>query len=457
MNTTPRYEKEDILINFRDMLVHLLRRWRSIVLVTVVATLLAGGARYALDLRSYNAALAADNTTTVTLEGDALANANQALKYQELYALQATYNRTAPLMQINPAAVPTRTLSYLVTAPRGFVTASLYQTHLGSLAPYEELADSADPQLDAAQIMELVTVTVQHDSGADAVADHAMLNIKIIAPTETLRDNIAAVLQQRMPSLSSAVTATMGTHGLTLAADTAQTLADSGLKTTQQNNLNNANTLRNNLKSTNDALSDEEKGYIQQMTAASDGNTTPTPPSVNKKWLLLGFAAGFVLMVGIYALGYVFGQKLHSREDFTERYGLFVFGHLAADKKQSLTERTLRRLFFKKDCPSEAATALAGRQLALAAGDAANIAIIGSADADEALFAPLKNALTKNNLTLQVLACPVRDAAALEALAAADAVVLAETVGASTYGDIYRELDLCNRFARPVLGAFIIG
>ncbi len=47
-------------------------------------------------------------------------------------------------------------------------------------------------------------------------------------------------------------------------------------------------------------------------------------------------------------------------------------------------------------------------------------------------------------------------AARAERLNAADAVILAEAVGASAYNDIYRELELCERLDRPVLGAFVL-
>lgn len=474
MNTTPRYEKEDIVINFRDMLVHILRRWRSIVVGVLVVTLLAGAYQYAKDLNTYKRALAtpSDKTATVQLEGLALANANQALQYQKLYELQAEYNRASLLMQIDPGAVNTQTLSYLVTGAKSYVTAALYQTHLGNLSMYETIAAEAAPKNNASHVMELVTVTIQADSGADTLADHAMLNIKIIAPTQELCAAIAQPIKQQMQALRSTVTAALGSHSLTLAADTVQLSADAALKTTQQNNLNNCNTLRNNLKNTKDALTSQEKAYVEQMTAidkVTDADTSaPTPPSVSKKMLILGFAAGLLLMVGLHALGYVFSRTLSSREDFAERYGLFVFGCLdkGADKRPSLTERCLRRLFFRKAhaLSAQERASLAQQRLMLTLRDAvadkadATVLVIGSAldDNVRALFAPFKDAAAKNGTTLEALHNPLTDATMLERLATADAVILAETVGASAYDDIYRELELCERLDRPVLGAFIL-
>lgn len=471
MDTSPRYEKEDIIINFRDLTVHILRRWRSIVVGVLIVTLLAGMLQYLKDQRTYKDNLAAeqDKVSTVQLDELSLANANQVLQYQKLYQMQADYNRESLLMQIDPTAIPTRTLSYLVTGAKGFVTASMYQTHLDDLAMYESLSAQTAADIDPSHIMELVTVTVQYDSGADAVADHAMVNIKILAPTEKIGSVIAEQLKKQMQALRPTVTTAIGAHGLTLAAESAQLSADNSLKTAQQNNLNNCNTLRNNLKSAKDALTSQEKAYVEQMTVIDKVETDkalPTSPSISVKMLIIGFAAGLVLMIGVYALGYVFGRKLKSREDFAERYGLFVFGCIAdGQKKVSRTERLIRRMFFKKEqaLPTEARLALAQQQLALTLRTAladkenARVCVIGCAiNEANAALAPLKGAAAKSGVTLEVLPSPLADAAALERVAAADAVVLAETIGASAYNDIYHELELCERLDCPVLGAFIL-
>ena len=470
MEASSRYDKGDIIINFRDLTVHILRRWRSIVVGVLVVTLLAGALQYLRDARTYKATLAAeqDKMSTVQLEGLSLANANQVLQYQKLYQLQADYNREALLMQINPAAVPTRTLSYVVSGEMGFVTASLYQTHLGDLAVYRNIATQLAMTNDPSHIMELVSVTVQHDSSTEILADHALVVVKIVAPTEDVAGAITEQLKKQMQALKATVTSALGTHTLTLAADSARLAADSELKTVQQNNLNNGNTLRNNLKSAKDALTAQEKAYVEQMAAIdkveTDTAPKPTPPSVSVKMLIVGFAAGLVLMLGVHALGYVFGRKLKSREDFAERYGLFVFDCIAdGQKKLSGTERLIRRLFFKKEqlTSAESRLALAQQQLTLtlrgelADKQSARVCVIGDTDTSAAL-APFKDAAAKSGVALEFLPSPLSDAAALERLSAADAVILAKAVGASAYNDIYRELELCERLDRPVLGAFVL-
>ncbi len=445
MNTSPHYEKEDILINFRDLFVHILRRWRSVLIGTVVVTLLLTGFKYVKDQSAYKNALAAQKNEIAVVELDeaSLANAEQVMHYQKLYNTQATYNRTSLLMKIDPVAVPTQTLSYLIKGKQAYVTAAVYQTHLNSRAMAQTIVDAVAPDNDPSHIAELITTTLQSDNGADAVADHVILNVKIIAPTEALCASIAAEIKAQMNTVKASA-ANIAEHTLSLIADTVQLTVDNGLKTTQQNNLNNCTTLRNNLKTTQDTLTANEKAYIRQMTALDNQNSAVAPikPSVSKKMLVLGIAAGLVLMAGLHALGYVFSRKVKSREDFTERYGLFVFSDVA-------TQETL---------------ALAAQQLTLAVRTAvggkenAAVLVTGSAldDNTAALFTPLKEATAKQGITLNVLPAALTDAAAFEQLASADAVVLAETLGISVYGDIYRELETCERLDRPVLGAFIL-
>ncbi|MBQ4613226.1 MAG: hypothetical protein IJB26_06765 [Clostridia bacterium] len=446
MNHQPLYEKEDIVINFRDMLVHILRRWRSIVIVVLVAALLAGGYQYLKDRRAYEDKLTAQESgaVTITLTGASLANANQALQYQKTYEAQANYNRHSLLMQIDPSEVNTVTLSYTVTGAKSYAAAALYQTHLNNLAMYEDAAAKIAPNNDPSYIMELVSATLQYESGTLEAADHAILNVKIIAPNKDMCAIIANEVKTHIATLQSTVSAALGAHECRLAAQTEQMSADQSLKTTQQNNLNNCNTLRNNLKSTRDALTDREKAYVDQVLAANNGTvSTPTPPSVSVKMVILGLAAGLVLMIGIYGLGYVFSRKLKSREDFAERFGLFVFGQLTP--------------------PTDRETlALIEKQLLLStrhnAGETPTICVIGCGTdvRENATLGDIKTDLAENKIAVELLLCPLYDASALEKVAAADAVVLAETLDASTYDDIYRELDLCDRLGRPVLGAFIL-
>ena len=465
MDTTPRCEAEDIIINFRDLFVHILRRWRSILVGVLVVTLLLAGFKYLKDQKAYENALAAakEHAATVQLDDASRANAEQVMQYQKLYDAQVAYNCGSLLMSIDPTAVPTQTLSYLISGEQAYAVAAVYQTHVNSRELYTALADADTMMTDPSYVAELVTSWLQSDNGADAIANHVILNIKIIAPSKELCADIARGIKQQMNAVKTPA-ANIGAHTLRLIADTHQLTVDNGLKTTQQNNLGNATTLRNNLKSAKDALTGNEKAYIEQMSTLDEEQNAaaPTPPSVSKKMVVLGIAVGLVLMAGLHALGYVFSRKVKSREDFAERYGLYVFGGIVADgKKPSLTERCLRRVFFKNAVED---VSLAEQQLLLSVKAAlddktpASVLVIGSAIGDNAteLFAPLKEAMAKQGITFDILPCALTDATAFERLATADVVVLAETVGASAYGDIYREIEMCERLKRPVLGAFIL-
>lgn len=466
--TTPQYEKEDILINFRDLLVYLLRRWKSALIGVLIITLLMTGYQYLRDYRAYQNALASNGQTATELSELSLANANQVLQYRETYQAQAEYNRSSLLMQINSGAVPTETVSYLITGTRSYVAATLLQNHLNDLSVYERVSAAIAPDSDPAQIMELVSATVAYDDSS-AVADHALLSIKIIAPNKDLCNAIATELRNYLHTLHDNTAVDVGNYTLTLAQETFRYTVDNSLKTTQQNNLNTCNTLRNNLKTATDALSAQEKAYVERMSSQNGDSLDrkPTPPSVSKKALVLGFAAGVVLFVFLYGLGYVFDRRIKSREDFTERYGLYVFGVLDSrhKKRSTVTERLLRRLFSKKDLAADLPSrlALAQRQIALSARATAEktpltVYVTGTFnDADVPLLDGIKQALGKDGVKLMYDAAdPLQDAAALNSLAHADAVLLTETVGVSVYENVYRTLALCERLDRPVLGTLLL-
>ncbi len=453
MNTSPRYEKEDILINFRDMLVHILLRWRSILVGVLLITLLAGGAKYLLDYRSYQKALNASAGETSTLSATQQANVENAYGYHKAYEAAAAYNSTAPLMRIDHTAVPLVTLTFSVKSDHSFNTATQYQPILKDAALYKELVEKEAISYDHNLLPDLVSSTVLHraETGTAAPAEPVLLCVQVVADSEALCRSIADCLAEKMNGL----------EGCVLEDQVYSLAVDANIKALQVASLNTANTLRTNYEKAKETLSSQETAALEQRIAGeeNDETTQPAKPSVSKKFLVLGFVAGGVLMVLIYGLGYVFGGRVKSPEDMQERYGLSLLGTLPAEGgKTRAIDRWIAGLFRKKSpLSADQALALTIRQIRLAAtGD--TLLLTGSTltEEDGTRLQPLVSALEKEGVALTVAPSPLQDASAMDALSKADGVVLVEKQHISTYGDIYRELELCQRLDTPVYGTLLL-
>ena len=455
MNTAPHYNKEDLIVNFRDMFLHVLLRWRTILVGVLIVTLLAGGGKYLADRQAWKSAAAKQ---TVTLDAVSLANAQMVISYQRAYYSLAEYNERALLMQIDAGKVPTQMLSYLVSGPHSYTTATLYRNAISDAAVYQALT-AAGVAVDPAYLQELVTAVVETGSAGtvDIPDEPVVLTVKVIAPDEALCRQMADSLVSYMKTIVPQITAAAGDHTIVLAGNTFSFTGDALLKTNQQTNISNANTMRTNLRVALDGLTDDEALYVRQHNSLSGEDAAVSAPAVSKKFLALGLAGGLVLFVGLAILGYLLDKRVKSGEDLQQRYGLYLLGALERQDgaRKGSTRRILRRFRPASD------SALLAQQAVLAAqslGGDKPVFITGCSvtDEDKQQLQGLVDALTKADIPAVLGNCPLHDAQAMRQLAAAGGVILAEKAGVSSYDDIGRELELCRRADCPLLGAILL-
>lgn len=463
MNTQPRYEKEDILINFRDMLLYILLRWRSILAAMLVLAVLLGGFKYWKDYTGWRAM---QDTQSSELTEESLVKVKTALNRQRSYEAQSVYNAEALFMQINAGAAPTEVITYLITGEQSYLTASLYQKYVNDQALYRKACDTIEADFDCANMQDLITAYTEYDISTTMVENSnlpVLLNIKVIAPEKEQCRQIAQTVIAHVDALKSTISNAMGKHSCTLAGDTYSVVNDTTLKNKQKENIDNVTALETAMTEAEGQLNASERAYLEKLVSEENvTDSAPARPQISKKYVAVGLLGGLVLFVFLYGLGYVFNKRVKSREDLAERYGLYVFGtmNLPQDTVKRRTDARLRRLFDKKTAPQETDALL--RQQVLLAGTAtdtdAPVFVTGSAltAAQATAFDQLKKDLAENHVTLDCAPCPLYNAAAMEQLSKAGAVVLAETVGASDYDDIYREIELCNRLDKPILGLIVL-
>ncbi len=458
MNTAPRYEKEDILINFRDMLLHIFLHWRSILVGVFVVTLLAGGGKYLLDYRDYKAQTDALATEDTTLDGMTMTNVTNALGYHRAYEAAVNYNNASPLMAIDYTAAPTMLLNFSVQSDHSYNTAVTLQSSLkDTAAANDDLAALVDIAYPPAYLAELISSSILYREEETVSSDApVILQVKVLGVNEELCRDIADALVAGMSKVP----------GCKLQNTRYFVAVDTDLKTEQTANINATHALRNNYKSAKESLTAEESALLEKLIAGeqTDAPTQPTKPGISKKFVVLGFLTGGVLMVGFYGLGYVLNRKVKSREDVQERYGLYLFDSLTdTTTKKNPVDRWILRLFSKKNVLSAEETwKLLIQQVRLAAAPVCKaggaLVLTGSALTEEAhsRLQPLAAALEKEGIHLRIVKNPLQDAVAMGAVADAAGVILAETARVSTYEDIYKELDLCERLDKAVLGMILL-
>lgn len=460
-------KKGDIIINFKDMFYYILSRWRSILVAMLALTILAGGFKYWQDYRQYQHRLSAmEQEETVQLDETSLRNANLALHYRQAYEQQIDYNSKAPLMKINAYAAPTLTMSAVIKGEQSYTATTLYQELLHDEATYTDLAKELAWDVPCSYVMELVTLSVSYASDtAKTNAAQAVLHVHIQAPTKEDCQTIWQALNKRLDTLKATVNQTAGRHTVSLTVPAFSSLLDTNLKNTQQANISNASALRTSLQNAEKDLTDKEKSYMEDVTSEqqSDDSAAIALPTISKKYLVLGCAGGLIAFVVLYAVLYLLDKRLHSAQDFQYRYTARLFGTMpcACDKKRSRFDRWLARVFYPSGEPADPAdrAALIQQQIVLAARQAGAQSVFitgGAVTRDDQQVAPIRDALEAAGITAHSGPSPLHTPASLDAMAAADAVLLVETVGCSVHNTIQEEIRLTEQLGRTLLGATIV-
>ncbi len=461
MNESRKNAPQDLVLVFRDLLLYVLLRWRSILAAAVVLAVLAGGFRFWQDSRRYEM-LTAGNAPTEELSDSSLAKVRAVLAYRNAYESACAYNKSALLMHIDPEAVPTRHFSYLITGERPFAVAALLQKHLAEESLYTAVTGKTAPADDplALYLAELVTTTLdipEPDAATPEADAYLLLNVAVVAPTEELCTAVAQVVEQRVETLTRSMREELGAFTCTSVYDRYAVLRSATIREQQQANLNTQNTLETKLADARAALTVTERDYLEQYTEDTDGASSTAPkPTLSKKAVLLGFLAGGALLTLWTVLRYVFCRRVLSRADMALRYTFPVFGTVAGKSKR---EGSLRRWLKARLQDKPEPLPLIGAQIALAAGQlgAKSVYVTGYGwTADSPLPRELQETLTRQGIALTAGAYPTATVQGVEALAATEAVLLIETVDVSSHTDLTHTLELTDRCGKPVLGAILI-
>ncbi len=466
-----KYPKDDIVINLQDMLLHIALRWRSIVAGVLVLTILAGGFKYYKDYMYYQSHLQEGEQDTVAAEQlseQELANVQLVLGIERAYRAQVAYNANSPLMLIDPNNVPSATFSGVITGENSRAAAALYEQMLASDTLCQELATTLKWK-QASYVREMINISLLPDEADDEDSRSTVVKVVVFSPDKEQARTIAEALVARWPSLKAAVTQAAGAHSAAVSAINCETTVDPYFRDTQQNHIYNLNNLRSNLKTEKDKLSNAEKVRLEKLSVESqdDSDEQPeaVPPSISKKYLVLGFGGGLVLFVGLYMLTYLFGRSIKSEADMFLRFDLPLLGTLSGtgkNKKRCCIDCWFIRLLRKESrgVSPEAQRELFLRQAILAAQkqNVQTLCITGSALTPALLemLNELGAAFKQEGVTLLTGPCPLQSADTLQAMACADALLLAETTGKSSYTAVERELTLATQLQIPVLGAVVL-
>lgn len=444
-------KKEEQMIYFKDLIFFALQRWRAVLAVTLILGILLGGMQLVSGLSNVNTSVdpAAQQAAMEQYEEEKNAREQILQTAQNNLASYQSYLADAILMQLDPYCHYEATLNLHVETDYQILPGMVYQNPNRTadiLSAYETVA-RGEAAMDAmAQALETETRYVSELLKAVKTDTAGTLSLSVKLPSQETAEKLLTVLEAQITGAYEMVNNTIAAHKIHVVEQSVVTKVDIDVADQQQKR--------------QDRLSQLETA----LTTAQTGLAGVVPPSVQtgsvksvvKKaviFAVLGAIVGAFLTVCVLWVVHITSDKVYAAKNLYNRTGIKVIGTLGNEKKNPV-DRFVYRLEGRNQETLQ--TSPVAVDIRCRAKAVKHLLITGSgAIADrEALVKHL--AQTMPGITVEDKGSILREAQALEALAACDAVVLVEAVGVSGYGDIEKQATMIEDYGTELLGCVLL-
>lgn len=335
--------EKEMLIDFKDFFIFILRKWQIILIACVICALISGGYRalsfndsledvYSEESRQ---ALAGRLTETETKEVEDLFN--RYLAYKKRIAYSDTHLSNSTLMKLNPESLPSLNVQYSIHSDRHNVSSFFPSQSLG-ISEYEKIAAVFGEDTDVASISEIISIA-ERPIGQDGMnldidsqnnlyvgsVDNSyswVLIINVYAfdriQCERIMDIAERAVNDRYQNLVDAgINVSMTKLGSNYTESTATWLADQ-----QRANINEASTLKAEYdtfeKGTLLNFSSEEKRYFDFLKDRYEGKKQRRSLA---KYCVIGGMTGLIAALFVIVLSYLTSSRVKNKSDYVIRSG----------------------------------------------------------------------------------------------------------------------------------------
>lgn len=444
-------KKEEHVIYFKDLIFAALHRWRAVLAVALIAAILLGGMQLASGLSEMNTPvdpaeqeeILAQREAEMAGHEHAIESARRSMKFCQAYLEEA------PLMQLDPYCYYEAQLVVHVQTDyqilpgmtyqnpdKSIAVVSAYEVIAHSNATMEKIAEKLNTQ--SQYIGELLTITKP--------ADTATLHITALAPTQQEAEAVLAVFAEQIDGAYAQVQETVATHTVTVVEQSVSAKANTTLIDTQKRATTRMTELLRQITDAQLALAALAEPTVGQTTIKAVIKTAVI-------WAVLGGVLGAFLTVAVLWVLHITGDQIYAGRNLQSRTGIKVIGTVGGEKKNPV-DRLLYQLEGRSMDSIETAPVVT--DVSCRAKGAKCLLVTGSGETAqrESLVKALSAAMP--GVQVEDRGSILRDGDALKALAACDAVVLAETCGVSRYGNVKKQLDVVCDYGANLLGCVLM-
>lgn len=356
-------ENQEREISLKELFWKIVLAWKAWLICGVIFAVLFAGLRYVKDMRSYQVAIeslkstkgnTAKDVAETVLTADECQEVQDAKSIQQAMDKSRKYLQESVLMNIDPYQEQSLILQYYIDSDytwninkdiSGDYTSAVtnaYAEYVKSGVVVKRIQEELGLDVEERYIEELISVEELESD----VKTEDILTVQVIYNDEKVLEQMAQILKECLEEQTATINNTVGSHTLKLLSENIAVHTDSELAEKQSTVQSQMDSYRTQLNTLLDTMTEDQLAELDIVLAEEEEIVTGTlvKPSFSKKYLVLGFATG-VIMVILWICGVaIFTSKLQSSQELETMYGLRLFGTMKKERKAVGLDKVLLSL-----------------------------------------------------------------------------------------------------------------
>lgn len=304
-------------LNVVDLIMSLLKRWKIIVSGMLIVGIIAGGFSYLQSKKNITEETIIQTDVEFTEdEQKAFDRKLEALyKYQGYYDMYDKYLKDSIKMNMDPDKFYEGTVTYLLSADTQtdlLKLVDVYEQAVKSDKFYSNIKTSLGIEIDDVYIQEIITIKFkEYEENA------GVLTVSAVHYAEDDCDKILDTIAKELSTvqLSNGVSQYL--------SSTVLEQSNMSLATEKESIFNMKWYNYDQVKSTKDSFTTKEAEYFEEQFGEEITTDVKAieevivqQPAISVIYIIFGMLVGAILVVGFFALKYLFSERIHSKDDF---------------------------------------------------------------------------------------------------------------------------------------------
>lgn len=484
---------EEREIDLISLLFHLLLHWRSLIVAGLIGVLLACGFN-AVKTVSENATSAEDGPVAIPDEdmGAVYIYANNVRMYE---SMRSAWSESA-YMALDGYNVAKTGVMLIVKGKgtdRVANIARAYRDMSSGIGAVEYIC--ASEGINDTGITELISVDPAPINSVGATSNYIgdvnnwvcgddesecviPIYVEVIGKDTDASAHMADLLLEYLNQEKSSIASNMGEHSLTVLSRSTTVGIDTNVLNKQNTNYSTLSRLGDTVAAQKKALSADQLAYYKNTLNGSEASGVPEAATVissgqagirsfiSLKMIAIGLFAGVFCMAGLWAVLYVFSNRIKPEDPIENLFKIAVIGMIPAEYEKKrlfgfvdrwiISIRDRNKRIFSVD---EAVSLIVSRVKVQSSKDeVSKLVFIGCdlgknvPDVPQAMADKLKS----GDINASVLDNVLYDPENTEKLGEMDGAVIIEKAGRTLYSELTEEIELLKRQQIKILGCVIV-